>query len=196
MGGEHAVVEAASASNQENTIEGWQWSLYLTSQLLQVDSANQQAKDLRAAAARALGQRTASANARGFYISEALLYEEKMTLGEQKIDRYQQILSTLSTVTMKKLKASPLQDNVQFIRYLVDSRKAEGKRAVFNLHFEEEKAKFGVALRNGVIAVNDRLNDGVDLHLTKKQWSQLILGELTFKGLDESLEAVDASIVR
>jgi len=120
MGGADKVLENAKASNAKQSLEGWQWSLYLTSQLLQLDNDNAEAKAVRAQAARALGQRTTSANARGFYISEALL----------------------RAVTPKKLAASPLNDNVQYLRFMVDPRLAEGKRAEFNVNFTDENVSY------------------------------------------------------
>ena len=52
----------------------------------------------RAQAARALGQRTTSANARGFYVSEALLHEGKLRFGENAISHYQQLSQALGAV--------------------------------------------------------------------------------------------------
>ena len=85
MGGSDKVLKQARTSNAKESLEGWQWSLYLTSQLLQLDNNNAAAKTVRAEAARALGQRTTSANARGWYISEALLHEGKIRLGEHTV---------------------------------------------------------------------------------------------------------------
>ena len=126
MGGADKVLEDVKASNAKKTLEGWQWSLYLTSQLLQLDNDHNEVKAVRAQAARALGQRTTSANARGFYISEALLHEGKMRFGEQAISHYQQLSQALGAVTPVKLTASPLDDNVQYLRFMVDPRLAEG----------------------------------------------------------------------
>ena len=41
-------------------------------------------------------------------------------------------------VTATKLAASPLQDNVQYLRFMVDPRLAEGNRAEFNANFASE----------------------------------------------------------
>ncbi|MEA1977733.1 MAG: alkyl sulfatase dimerization domain-containing protein, partial [Chloroflexota bacterium] len=148
MGGADKVLKQAKVSNAKKTLEGWQWSLYLTSQLLQLDNDNPEAKTVRAEAARALGQRTTSANARGFYISEALLHEGKMRFGEHAISHYQQLSKALGAVTAKKLAASPLNDNVQYLRFMIDPRLAEGKRAEFNVNFTDEKVSYAIALRN------------------------------------------------
>ncbi len=196
MGGADKVLENAKASNAKKSLEGWQWSLYLTSQLLQLDNNNAEAKTVRADAARALGQRTTSANARGFYISEALLHEGKIRLGEHTITHYQQLSQVMGAVTPKKLAASPLNDNVQYLRFMVDPRLAEDKRAEFNVNFTNENISYGIALRNGIIAITEHPNKGPKLKLTKDDWSKLILGETTFASLSSGLKAFDQALGR
>ena len=78
MGGPAAVRKAAAAAARKGGLANWRWSLKLTSLLLRVDPADAGARKTRATAARALGQRTDSANARGFYITEALTLEGRM----------------------------------------------------------------------------------------------------------------------
>jgi alkyl sulfatase BDS1-like metallo-beta-lactamase superfamily hydrolase len=196
MGGADKVLEIAKASNAKKTFGGWQWSLYLTSQLLQLDNDNSEAKAVRAQAARALGQRTTSANARGFYISEALLHEGKIRFGEHAINHYQQMSQALGAVTPEKLAASPLNDNVQYLRFMIDPRLAEGKRAGFNANFTDEKVSYAIALRNGVIAITEQPNKGPELKLTKDDWSKLITGKKRFANLHASLKAFDEAIGR
>ena len=196
MGGADEVLKNAKAANASKTLEGWQWSLYLTSHLLQLDGANAEAKAVRAQAARALGQRTTSANARGFYISEALLHEGKIRFGEHAVSHYQQLSQALGAVTPKKLAASPLKDNVQYLRFMVDPRLAEGKRAEFNVNFSNEKVSYAIALRNGVVAITGQPNQGQTITLTKDEWSRLITGEKSFASLHASLKAFDEAIGR
>jgi len=196
MGGADKVLEDAKSSNANKTLEGWQWSLYLTSQLLQLDKDNAEAKTVRAEAARALGQRTTSANARGFYISEALLHEGKLRSGGNAISHYQQLSQALGAVTPEKLAASPLNDNVQYLRFMVDPRLAEGKRAEFNVNFTDEDISYAIALRNGVIAITEQPNKGPELKLTKDDWGQLIVGEKTFASLSSDLIAIDQALGR
>ncbi|MBW2174231.1 MAG: MBL fold metallo-hydrolase [Deltaproteobacteria bacterium] len=196
MGGADKVLESAKASNAKKTLEGWQWSLYLTSQLLQLDNDNAEAKAVRVQAARALGQRTTSANARGFYISEALLHEGKTRFGEHTISHYQQLSRALGAVTAKKLAASPLNDNVQYLRFMVDPRLAEGKRAEFNANFGDEKVSYAIALRNGIVAITNQPNKGPTIKLSKDDWSKLITGEKSFASQHPSLKAFDKAIGR
>jgi len=168
MGGAESVLKQVKASNAKKTLEGWQWSLYLTTQLLQ----------------------------RGFYISEALLHEGKIQFGEHIVRHYQQLSQILGAVTPEKLAASPLSDNVQYLRFMVDPRLAEGKHAQFNVSFRDENISYGIALRNGIIAITENPNKGPKLKLTKGDWSKLILGEKTFASLNSELKAFDQAVGR
>jgi alkyl sulfatase BDS1-like metallo-beta-lactamase superfamily hydrolase len=196
MGGYDTVLKAAKAANAEQKLERWQWAMYLTSELMQLDASNAEAKQVRAEAARALGQRTSSANARGFYITEALLHEGKLAFGEHTITDLNQLIPMLGAVTPEKLAASPLNDNIQYLRYMVDSRQAEGKRAQFNVNFKEEGLSYGIALRNGVIVITEHAIDARTLNLSKADWDQLIIGEKSFASLHSSLKAFDQVIGR
>ena len=75
MGGFDTVRAAAGDAAEKGGFENWNWALKLTSLLLELDPADEQTRSIRAAAARAIGQRTSSANARGFFITEALAME-------------------------------------------------------------------------------------------------------------------------
>ena len=196
MGGFDAVVKQAQASNAKQTLEGWQWALYLSSELLIADDTNADVKAIRAEASRALGQRTSSANARGFYITEALLHEGSLNFGEYTVTDMQQLNQTLGAVTPAKLAASPLDDNVQYLRYMVDARLAEGKQAEFNVSFEDEGVSYAIALRNSVIAITETTNSGPTFKLSKDDWSQLITGDKNFAGIDSSLAPIDHAIGR
>jgi alkyl sulfatase BDS1-like metallo-beta-lactamase superfamily hydrolase len=196
MGGFDVVLAAARAANARQAIADWQWALYLSSQLMVADVTNAEVKVIRAEAARALGQRTSSANARGWYISEALLQEGKLQFGEHVISQYQQLSQALGAVTPQKLAASPLKDNVHYLRYMVDTRLAEGKHGAFNVNFKDKGLSYGIALRNGVIAITEQLNDGPTIDLTKAGWNELISGEKTFASLHASLKAFDTAVGR
>jgi len=196
MGGVDAVVALAKAASDQGDIASSQWSLFLTSYLQDMGALNGEAKQARADAARILGQHTTSANARGFYISEALLQEGKVAFGNQAITDYRQLNQIFGAVTADKLAASPLRENVNYLRFMVDSRLAEGKHAEFNVNFAKEGVSYAIALRNGVVAITDRQNNGRTFELSKADWDALILGTKTFAGLHSSLGVIDTAIGR
>ncbi|MFN1651245.1 alkyl sulfatase dimerization domain-containing protein [Vibrio rotiferianus] len=194
LGGVELANKMVKQSNKKQTLEGWQWSLYLTSQILEIEPNNEEAKLSRSEAARALGQRTSSANARGFYISEALLHEGKLSFGEHQLDNYQSLTQLLGTITSEKLEASPIENNVEYIRYLVDTRKAEGLSSQFNLNMSDSEHAFGIQLRNGIVQISSQLNSGVTVNLSHSEWSEVLLGETEFKQLDDSLADFDTAL--
>ena len=196
MGGATAVTAKARAAADNGDISGSQWALFLTSQLLDMGALDGEAMQVRATAARTLGQHTTSANARGFYISEALLHEGKVAFGNDAITDYRQLNGILGAVTAEKLAKSTLQDNVLYLRFLVDSRLAEGKRTSFNVNFKDEGVSYAIDLRNGVIAITDRPTHGHTFELSKADWDALILGTRTFASLDGSLGVLDEAIGR
>ena len=85
MGGRAAVQEMAAQAVADGGLANWRWGLKLTSLLLKLDPADPAARQARATAARAMGQRTDSANARGFYITEALQIEGKLLMQGQPV---------------------------------------------------------------------------------------------------------------
>ncbi len=125
-----------------------------------------------------------------------MLHEGKLRSGENAISHYQQLSQVGGAVTPEKLAASPLHDNVQYLRFMVDPRLAEGKRAEFNVNFTDENVSYAIALRNGVIAITEQPNKGPELKLTKDDWGQLIVGEKTFASLSSDLIAIDQAVGR
>jgi alkyl sulfatase BDS1-like metallo-beta-lactamase superfamily hydrolase len=196
MGGTDAVIAMIAKAQAKGDIASTQWSLFLTTQLMNMGVMPEEVKQLRANAARTLGQHTTSANARGFYISEALLHEGKMQFAGTTLDNYQQLSQLLGTVTAEKLASSPLRDNVHYLRFMVDSKQVEGKQIEFNLHFTDEHEHYAIALRNGVIAITAQPNEGRTFELTKQDWDDMILGLEPFSHLHNDLKVLEQAIVR
>ncbi|WP_240205619.1 alkyl sulfatase dimerization domain-containing protein [Vibrio sp. CyArs1] len=196
MGGVDKVTSMAQTALEKGDLASIQWSLFLTSQLQNLNAMSDQAKQIRANSARKLGQHTTSANARGFYISEAILHEGSMTFGNETITHYQQLSNILGALDAHKLAHSTLEDNVQYLRFMIDSRLAENKQVQFNLRFTDKKVNYALELRNGVIAITDHPNSGKTIELTKTEWDEIILGKSNFATLDEELKLLDHAIGR
>jgi alkyl sulfatase BDS1-like metallo-beta-lactamase superfamily hydrolase len=154
MGGPAAVQKAAASANTEGGLANWRWTLRLTSLLLELDPADAEALKLRAAAARQLGQRTSSANARGWYLTEALQIEGGMQFKGQPLT-VDAIRRVLGTPTAQALAAASVDENLQFVRYLVDPRKAEGLRQSFTLAVEGDAQIRRIELRNSVLVITE-----------------------------------------
>ncbi len=154
MGGAAAVRNAAAGANAKGGLANWRWTLKLTSLLLQLDPADQAARKARATAARALGQRTSAANVRGWYLTEALQIEGGMRFKGQPLT-IDAIRRFLGTPTKQALVEASVDENLQFVRYLVDPRKADGLRQTFTLAVVGESRIWSLELRNGVLVITD-----------------------------------------
>ncbi|HRP87528.1 MAG TPA: alkyl sulfatase dimerization domain-containing protein, partial [Gammaproteobacteria bacterium] len=152
MGGRAKVQEMASRAVADGGLANWRWGLKLTSLLLRLDPADPAARQTRATAARALGQRTDSANARGFYITEALQMEGNLLVQGQP-QTMDGIRTFLNTPRLDRLAAVSVDQNLQFVRYLIDPGKAEGKRLAFTIAAEGDPQIRRVELRNGVLVI-------------------------------------------
>jgi len=176
MGGRAAVEKMAAKAVADGGLANWRWGLKLTSLLLKLDPANPAARKARATAARALGQRTDSANARGFYITEALQIEGGMQFNGQSLT-IDAIRRFVGTPTAQALVAASVDENLQFVRYLVDPRKAEGLRQTFTLAVEGDSRIRRMELRNGVIVISDAdAASPTHVKLTRQDLAAFVLG--------------------
>jgi alkyl sulfatase BDS1-like metallo-beta-lactamase superfamily hydrolase len=176
MGGPGAVRKAAEDANTQGGLSNWRWTLRLTSMLLKLDANDAEARKLRASAARHLGQRTSSANARGFYLTEALQLEGGMQVKGQPVT-IDAIRRFLGTPTAQALAAASVDENLQFVRYLVDPRKAEGLRQAFTLAVEGDPRIRRLELRNGVLVITDANTPAAThLALTRQELAAFVLG--------------------
>jgi alkyl sulfatase BDS1-like metallo-beta-lactamase superfamily hydrolase len=176
MGGPAAVQKAAASANAQGGLANWRWTLKLTSLLLELDPADAEARQHRAAAARQLGQRTSSANARGWYLTEALQIEGGMQFKGQPLT-VDAIRRFLGTPTVQKLVAASVDENLQFVRYLVDPRKAEAQRQTFTLAVEGDSRIRRIELRNGVLVIFDAdAASPTHVKLTRQELAAFVLG--------------------
>ena len=176
MGGPAAVRKAAAETAKKGGLANWRWSLRLTSLLLAIDPADAEARRVRADSARALGQRTTSANARGFYLTEALQLEGGLKVQGQPMT-LDAIRRFVGTPGAEQLAAASVEENLQFARYLVEPRKAEGLRQSFTLAVEGDARIRHIELRNGVIVLSDaEAPAAMHLKLTRQELAAFVLG--------------------
>jgi len=163
---------------------------------MQTDPTDADACNIRVAAARALGQRTTSANARGFYVTEALQLEGRMLLDGRPVT-VDIIREFSGTPSAEQLTAASVDENLQFVRYLVDPRKAEGKRLAFTIATEGGPRILRVELRNGVLVISDADSKAtVHVDVTRRELAEFVLGKgLPAKG-SGALAKLDGTLDR
>ena len=182
MGGAAAVRQAAAKAVAAGGIDNWRWGLKLTSLLLALDPTDKAARKARIVAARAMGQRTTAANARGFYITEALQLEGRMLAMGQPVtvDLLRQVLGTPQKA---QLTVAPVASVLDYLRYLVDPAKAGDKRIVFTLAVEGDAAIHRVQLRNGVLVISTAERAGpVHVASSRAQLADFVLGTASLPG--------------
>ena len=182
MGGAAAVRQAAARAVADGGLDNWRWGLKLTSLLLTLDPADQAAREARIVAARALGQRTISANARGFYITEALELEGRLLAQGQPVT-VEVLRRALGTPNKAQLTAAPVASVLEYLRYLVDPLKAGDKRIVFTLAVDGDPAIYRMQLRNGVLVVSPTEKAGpIHVAATRAQLADFVLGAAPLPG--------------
>ncbi|MCK4794230.1 MAG: MBL fold metallo-hydrolase [Desulfobacteraceae bacterium] len=196
MGGIEKVRKAASDAATKGGFENWSWALRLTSWLLELNPDDAEARKIRATAARAIGQRTTSANARGWYITEALAMENKLKLGDQPIT-LDMARVFLGTPDVEKVMAMPLEDSFQYIRYLVDPRKAEDMQLKFTVAVEGASKPTQIELRNGVIVISEASEKGkVNIDVSQKEWAEFVVGQRSFVDQDKVIAKFESVLAR
>jgi len=177
MGGPEAVRKMAEQAVAGGGLANWRWALKLTSLLLQLDPDDATARQARTTAARALGQRTDSSIARGFYITEALQLEGKLLVQGQP-QTMDGIRKFLGTPRAERLTVVSAEQNLQFVRYLIDPRKAEGQRLVFTLAAEGDPQVMRVELRNSVLVILPVASRGArHVDVTRPELADFVLGK-------------------
>jgi alkyl sulfatase BDS1-like metallo-beta-lactamase superfamily hydrolase len=195
MGGPAAVRKAATEAANKGGLANWRWSLKLTSMLLQLDPADAGAKKARATASRQLGQRTSSANARGWYLTEALQIEGGMQLKGTPLT-IDAIRRFLGTPTVRALTLASVDENLQFARYLVDPRKAEALSQTCTLAVEGESVIRRLELRNGVLVITEAdATAPAHFSLTRQELAAFVLGTRTPAAAD-ALSQIDKVLDR
>jgi alkyl sulfatase BDS1-like metallo-beta-lactamase superfamily hydrolase len=196
MGGDDTVRTMATKAVAEGGFTNWRWTLKLTSLLLALDPADAPARTARATAARALGQRTDSANARGFYITEALQMEGKLLMQGQPVT-LDAIRTFLNTPRVDQLARASLDQNLQFVRYLVDPRKADGQRLAFTIAAKGDPEIRQLVLRNGVLVITPATARGArHLDVTRSELANFVLGQGAPATGGEALAELDRALDR
>lgn len=190
MGGAEAVRVAAAKAAAEGGIDNWRWALRLTSLLLTVDPADSAARTTRATAARAIGQRTTSANARGFYITEALQMENRLLAQGQPVT-LDLLRRMQGTPGRDQLKAAPVASILEYLRYLVDPAKAGTRRIDLTLNVEGDPALYRLLVRNGVLIPSIVEAPGsTHVILTRDELADFVLGSTPLSRTTEPLAAL------
>lgn len=195
-GGADAVRKEAAAAVQKGGMANWQWALRLTTLLMQIDPSDAAARQMRATAARALGQHTTSANARGWYVNEALDLEGQLKVNGSPVTM-DLLRTVLGTPSIDDLTSAHVSANLEFLRFLVDPRVAEDKDISFTLEVEGDNQLWSLHLRNGVLVISTTEVRAADhALLTRQELAELILGKGALAKRGVSFAILDSCLDR
>lgn len=133
----------------------WSWAAILATHILNADPENEEAKLLKAHALHVLGKLATNSGARNWYITQALILEEKINLDPNAI-KLQSTESIMATPIDLLLKQTPTR---------VDPTKAVGLDIVVGLDFTDTEASYTFHIRNSIAALTPGLEDDLDIKL-------------------------------
>jgi len=154
----------------QEALEGEQyaWAAELATHLLRLDPDSTQAKQIRADALRALGQRHISANGRNYYLTQALEAEGKVTIHDDTDP--ENALSFVNTV--------PIGQFVAAMPANLDAAKSADKKMVVGFRFPDVDEAYGIEVRRGVAEFIGAFPSEPDVTITTDTfvWRELVLG--------------------
>jgi alkyl sulfatase BDS1-like metallo-beta-lactamase superfamily hydrolase len=164
-GGAEGLQKAAQEALDK---EQYAWAAELGTYLMRLDPDSTQAKQIRADALRALGQRHISANGRNYYITQALEAEGKVRIHDDT--NPENALSFVNTV--------PIGQFVSAMPANLDAAKSADKEMVVGFRFPDVDEAYGIEVRRGVAEFLGEFPNDPDVTITADTfvWRELVLG--------------------
>ena len=164
-GGVEGLQHAAEHALKE---EKYAWAAELASHWIQLAPASRAAKQVKADALRALGREQVNANARNYYLSQALELEGMIEIRDQT--KPENALSFVSTVPIGRFIAA-MPANLLY-------EKSADAELVVGFRFPDVDEAYGIEIRRGVAEFNDAFPENPDLTIRADShvWRELVLG--------------------
>ncbi len=164
-GGSEALLRAARDALQR---EEHAWAAELATHLLVLDPKSSEAKQIKADALRALARRELNANARNYYLTQALELESEVEIHDEM--KPENALSFVSTVPIGRFVAA-MPANLLY-------EKSADKEIVVGFRFPDVDESYGIEIRRGVAEFKTSFPDEPDLTITadSQVWRELVLG--------------------
>ncbi len=164
-GGANALLEAARDALDE---EKYAWAAELASHSIRLDPGVAAAKQIKADALRALGRGQINANARNYYITQALELEGKVESPDSI--KPENALSFVSTIPIGRFVAA-MPANLIY-------EKSADKELLVGFRFPDVDEGYGIHIRRGVAEFIEGLPEARDLTITvdSNVWREIVLG--------------------
>ncbi len=162
-GGKDALLARARDAVAKND---HQWALELTDQLLILNPDLKEARDLRASALSSLGQKQINANARNYYLTQALETQKKLEIGTRK-------------VTEKDLVHKiPLKAIFNSMTVNLNPAESSDTNTIVGFRFPDTKEEFMVHVRRGVAEIQPHFpkNPHITVTVDSNVWKEIVAG--------------------
>jgi alkyl sulfatase BDS1-like metallo-beta-lactamase superfamily hydrolase len=148
--------------------EQYEWAAELATHLIRLDLRSSEAKRIKAAALRALGRGQINANARNYYLTQALELEGKIEIDDEV--KPENALTFVSTVPIGRFVAA-MPANLVY-------EKSADKDILVGFHFPDVDESYGIHVRRGVAEFKDHFPKNPDITITANSaaWRELVLG--------------------
>ena len=148
--------------------EQYAWAAELATHLVRLDPGSAEAKQIKADALRALGRRQINANARNYYLTQALELEGKIEIRDQT--KPENALSFVSTVPIGRFVAA-MPANLIY-------EKSADKEILVGFRFPDVDEGYGIQIRRGVAEFIPSFPENPELTITadSRAWRELVLG--------------------
>jgi len=160
--------------------DNYEWAAELVSYVLYVEPDNEDAKILKAQILRVLGQRTPAADARNWFLTQALMLEGKINLDPS-------VFPPMDTTHM------PVKYIMKLVPLSVDPVKAQGIDKLVGIEFLDIDESYSIHIRNSIAAIGDGMPDNPDIMiaLDSSVFKKIMQRTQT---LDDAIDSGDASI--
>lgn len=144
------------------------WATELATAVRRAQPASDEARQIKAEALRAQGQRTTAANSRSWYLTHARELE-------QRLDTRQPPIRFVNATTVQQM---PLLTYVRALRFRIDPALSATTTRVVALQIDD--TVFTLTLRHGVtvVSMGAPAQPDVRVELTLAQWAALVAGDL------------------
>jgi len=162
-GGTDALLARAREAVAKND---HQWTLELTDQLLILNPDLKEARDLRASALSSLGQKQINANARNYYLTQALETQKKLEIGTRK-------------VTEKDLVHKiPLKAIFNSMAVNLNPAESSDTNTIVGFRFPDTNEEFMVHVRRGVAEIQPHFpkNPHITMTVDSNVWKEIVAG--------------------
>jgi alkyl sulfatase BDS1-like metallo-beta-lactamase superfamily hydrolase len=164
-GGAEGLLRAAREALDE---EQYEWAAELATHLTRIDPRSAEAKRIKAEALRALGRDQINANARNYYLTQALELEGKIEIDDEV--KPENALTFVNTVPIGRFVAA-MPANLVY-------EKSADKDILVGFRFPDVDEAYGIHVRRGVAEFKDHFPENPDITITANSavWRELVLG--------------------